>query len=182
MFVDTITLEKMCWINVTIVAMTGAKKVKAIIVGVHCLVAEETRYHRSCSSKFFSVKKQHLNPSGKRGRPDDEDIVTGLEKVCSYMEDADDCQFTLQELLDVMHQNQTCKISASYLKTKLQEKYRSDVIITTLQKKTPIVCFRNSGDKLLCNSWYNEKLQSEEEERLRIVRTAAAIIKEDIKS
>lgn len=156
------------------------KKVKAIIVGVHCLVAEEARYHRSCSSKFFS--KQHLNPSGKRGRPDDEDIVTGLEKVCSYMEDSDDCQFTLQELLDVMHQNQSCKTSASYLKTKLQEKYGNDVIITTLQRKTPIVCFRKSGDKLLCNSWYNEKLHSEKEERLRIVRTAAAIIKEDIKS
>ena len=128
------------------------------------------------------MKKQHLNPSGKRGRPDDEDIVTGLEKVCSYMEESDDCQFTLQELLDVMHQNQSCKISASYLKTKLQEKYGSDVIITHLQKKTPIVCFRKSGDKLLCNSWYNERLHSEEKERLRIVRTAAAIIKEDIKS
>ena len=158
------------------------KKVKAIVVGVQCLVAEEARYHRSCSAKFFSVKKQHLNPSGKRGRPDDEDIVTGLEKVCSYMEESDDCQFTLQELLDVMHQNPSCKISASYLKTKLQEKYGSDIIITTLHKKTPIVCFRKSGDKLLCNSWYNERLHSEEEERLRIVRTAAAIIKEDIKS
>lgn len=35
---------------------------------------------------------------------------------------------------------------------------------------------------MLCNSWYKERLHSEEEERLRIVRTAAAIIKEDIKS
>ena len=127
------------------------KKVKIIVVGVQCLIAEEARYHRSCSTKFFSVKKQHLNPSGKHGRPD-EDIVTGLEKVCSYMEENDDCQFTLQELLDVMHQNQSCKISGSYLKTKLQEKYGSDVIITTLQKKTLIVCFCKSGDKLLCNS------------------------------
>ena len=28
------------------------KKVKAIVVGVQCLVAEEARYHRSCSAKF----------------------------------------------------------------------------------------------------------------------------------
>ena len=91
------------------------------------------------------MKKQNLNPSGKRGRPEDEDIVTGLEKVSSYMEDSDDCQFTLQELLDVMHQNQSCKISASYLKTKLQEKYGSAVIMTTLEKKDTHSMFSQIG-------------------------------------
>ena len=158
------------------------KKVKVVVHSIQCLVAEEARYHESCCSKCFSVKNQQLNPSGKRGRPEDEDIVTAFEKVCSYLEDSEDCQFTLQELLDVMHLNQSCQISAKYLKTKLEEKYGGDIIIATLHKKTPIVCFRKSGHKILSNSWYNGRLHDEEEERLRIVRTAAAIIKEDIKS
>ena len=123
--------------------MTGVRKLKEFIVGVHCLIAQEARHHRSCSSKFFS--NQHLNISGKRGRPVDKGLITGLEKVCSYMEDSDDSQFSLQELLDVMHQNQTCKISASYLKTKLQEKYGSAVITTTLQKKDTHSMFSQIG-------------------------------------
>lgn len=38
------------------------------------------------------------------------------------------------------------------------------------------------GHKILTDSWYNSKCKNEEDERLRLVRTAAAIIKKDIQS
>ena len=47
--------------------------------------------------------------------------------------------------------NQSGKISAKYLKVQL-EMYGRDIIITALQKKTPIACFRKSGHKVLSDS------------------------------
>ena len=42
-----------------VMTLDFGKNVKVIVVGVQCLVAE-ARYHRSCSAKFFSVKKAAL--------------------------------------------------------------------------------------------------------------------------
>ena len=50
-----------------------------------------------------------------------------------------------------------------------------------MKKKPTLVCFRGSGLKLI-NTWYTEREKSEEDERLRIVKTAATIIREDIRT
>lgn len=68
------------------------------------------------------------------------------------------------------------------MKTRLKQKYGDRIIITQNQKNAPVVCFREMGMKILINSWYTMKKNDEREERLRIVETAAAIIKEEIHS
>ena len=46
-----------------------------------------------------------------------------------------------------------------------------------------MVCFRDTGNKLLTDAWYeNHRSHDEKEEWLRIVKTAAKIIAEDIRS
>ena len=46
-----------------------------------------------------------------------------------------------------------------------------------------MVCFHDTGNKILCDSWYaNNRSKDEKEERLRIVKTAATIIAEDVRS
>lgn len=67
------------------------------------------------------------------------------------------------------------------IKANLIRKYGDDVLITTTHKKVPIVCFKNTGYKILTDSWYKQKCSSAQEERRRIVETAAAIIAEDIR-
>lgn len=44
------------------------------------------------------------------------------------------------------------------------------------------MCFKNTGYKILSDAWYQQALKNEQEERLRIVKTAAEIIVEDIRS
>lgn len=43
------------------------------------------------------------------------------------------------------------------------------------------MCFKSTGHKIITDSWYDERLP-EDEERLRIVKTAACIILEDARS
>ena len=68
------------------------------------------------------------------------------------------------------------------MKTRWEERYGEAVIIASLHRQRPIVCFRSSGQKILSNSWYDRRLDHDEKEHLRTVRTAAVFIKEDIKS
>ena len=50
-----------------------------------------------------------------------------------------------------------------------------------MKTKPTLVCFRGSGLKLI-NTWYTDIEKSEEDERLRIVKAAATIIREDIRT
>ena len=67
------------------------------------------------------------------------------------------------------------------VKARLLQKYGDDISIVVTHKRT-IVCFRNTGFKILTDSWYASKKTNAEEERLRVVRAAANILLEDIRS
>lgn len=53
-------------------------------------------------------------------------------------------------------------------------------MIATGINRQPVICFRNTGYTILSNNWYESKNQNEEEERLRVVKAAADIIREDM--
>ena len=72
--------------------------------------------------------------------------------------------------------------SEKTLRQKLEDYYGDDVIITSQHGKKAVACFRDTGYKILNSSWYTQKSLDPEEERLRVVRTAAAIIRKDIRS
>ncbi|KAE9523143.1 hypothetical protein AGLY_016457 [Aphis glycines] len=91
----------------------------------------------------------------KKGRPQDEDLANAFSNVCVFLESENVCQFGLNFL---------------------HEKMKG-----TRGKKS-VVCFKNTGFKVLTNAWYDSKKANEEEERLRIVEAAATIIREDIRS
>ena len=50
-----------------------------------------------------------------------------------------------------------------------------------MKKRPTVVCFCGSALKLI-NTWYREREKSEKAERLRIVKTAATIVREDIRT
>lgn len=45
-----------------------------------------------------------------------------------------------------------------------------------------VVCFRDVGERILYDNWYNERRNTPEQERLRVVKAAADIILSDIRS
>lgn len=145
---------------------------------VHDLVAADAQYHNSCMKKLYQAPRSE--EIKKRG-PYAGEIDTAMEYIYSYLEqNSDECQFSLDELM--------AKIEGEYrphiktVKAQLLKKYGDDILIAVTANKAPVVCFRNTGFKLLTEAWYNQKSDDKTEERRRIVKTAAAIVIEDIRS
>ena len=64
----------------------------------------------------------------------------------------------------------------------MNERYGENIISANKNKKL-VVCFRDTGNKILTEVWYEkQRCKDEKEERLRIVIAAAKIIAEDIRS
>lgn len=140
------------------------------------LVAAEARYHKSCSKKYFA----RVSSSRPQGRPEDDDITNCFDYICNYLEENEnECQFTLPEILkDFKGYIPTFKT----LKARLIKKYGDEIIVTDEKNQNQVICFRNTGYKILTNSWYDSKKSNPQEERLRVIEAAAAIIREDIRS
>lgn len=138
------------------------------------LVSVEAKYHDKCFSNFLL-----LSGKGDVGRPLDENIRIAMDNVFHYIENNDDCQFTLAELKDVI---QGYVPDDKTIIKKLIARYGSNIVITTKSKSLTIICFRDTADNILTNSWYEERKTNFCDERSRIVEAAASIIKEDIRS
>ncbi|KAE9522981.1 hypothetical protein AGLY_016612 [Aphis glycines] len=139
------------------------------------LVAAEAKYHDNCLISFNKYKS-----GGSVGRPHDENIRLAMEEIFYYIENNNDCQFTLTELVNAITSD--FFPDAKTIIYKLTARYGKDIIITTKHAKLTIICFLDTQKKILCESWYENKKSNVSEERLRVVEAAAAIIKEDIRS
>jgi hypothetical protein len=152
------------------------KAVAKRVINVVDLVAADAKYHQSCFTDFF---RNPIQTGFKRGRPPDEDIQSTMHEIYSCLENSDDCQFSMKELLD---QVTGYVPDERTVKENLKKRYGEEVIITSHRPKGTTVCFRDTGYKLLTNSWYNDRKVDKQQERLRIVQAAADIIREDIRS
>lgn len=140
------------------------------------LLASETRYHHICYKRLYYCAKG-MTP----GRPFSTDVDRAMELIFDYINDnADECQFNLMEIveniaLDFIPDRRT-------MKKRLKEEYGDEIIMFDAVGFQTIFCFRDTGHKILSQGWYAEKQSDPNEERLRVVREAAAIILQDIRS
>lgn len=98
------------------------------------------------------------------------------------MEEKNDCQFTMDELMNIVSGE---KLDWRTVKSKLIEKYEDRIILKPGCNRfnLPVVCFRDVGYKVLNDAWYEqERKKNGVDERMRIVKEAAAIIRQDIQS
>ena len=65
------------------------------------LIAAEARYHHQCSKQFFLTKTQGRCKL-PRGRPKSNAKSNAFLKLCSYLENNDECQYSMAELLELM--------------------------------------------------------------------------------
>jgi hypothetical protein len=104
-----------------------------------------------------------------------------MGSILSYLKDnANECQFSLDDLMNLIEGDYRPDVRT--VKSRLLKEFGDDVLIVERANKPTIVCFRNTGYKILTDAWYAEKEINPAEERMRIVRTAATIILEDIRS
>ncbi|KAK3924188.1 tRNA (guanine-N(7)-)-methyltransferase [Frankliniella fusca] len=148
--------------------------------------AAEVRYHQQCSVNFRTGRVSHLSGQGT-GRPagaTDTDKHNNFKKLCDYIDGRDECQYTLGELHDIMTDlaeegpTYTCK----HLRTKLLDNYGRALLISGEAGASQILNFTGFMSKLLYDNWYNDRRDSEAEERLRIIKLAGSFILEDIRS
>ncbi|CAI6376577.1 unnamed protein product [Macrosiphum euphorbiae] len=99
-----------------------------------------------------------------------------MEEIFLYIENNEDCQFSLQELKGI------CKNKVpddKTIKKRLKLKYGSRIIITEKQGSLTIICFIDTQHDVLNKFWQDSKQQNLNEERFRILNTAAEILRED---
>lgn len=141
------------------------------------LVAAEAMYHQSCSAKFFTIPAKRAE---KRGRPAIDYVTAAMEDIYSFLDQEVDCQFSIEQ---VMSEIKGEKPVVKTVIAKLREKFGERLVVSSVRTHHTVLCFRDVGDRILNASWYETTMKgTPEEERLRIVRAAAAIIKQDIQS
>lgn len=116
------------------------------------LEREGAVYHFSCWVKFY---REEEGSSTQFGRKPSTEINQAMQEIYQYMEDSDECQFSLKSLHDLVDNKYT--ISEVTVKRKLIEHYGDHITITATQKKVPVVCFRNQCNQILSDHWYIKK-------------------------
>lgn len=144
--------------------------------------ALDGRYHRQCYAKF-AAKPNLYGAALSAGRPTDECHETGLCRLLAFIDENDECQYSINELvlklseyLPMEYPNMTRKT----LKMKLEKHYGDRVVITSVPGGNSILTFLDVNSQILNDHWYKARVANVEDERQRIIETAACIIREDI--
>lgn len=103
-----------------------------------------------------------------------------MECVYAFLEaNKEECQFSFDRLTGAIKEG--CDIDRRTVKSRLLKKYEDDIMIVETGN-TSTVCFKNTGYKILNDTWYANVKSNPEEERMRVMKAAADIITEDIRS
>ncbi|CAG4960836.1 unnamed protein product [Colias eurytheme] len=147
------------------------------IANIPSLVAVGARYHNNCSKQLYSKKWSVTNKKDERKN----NIDAAMADVFSYLhENSEECQFFMTDLMK--------SITGEYIPQKrtiierLKAKYKDEIVFFNESGHDCIVCFKGFIYKIISNKPPSHKKNDVREERLQIVRDAAAIILEDIRS
>ena len=167
-----------------------ALEVKGRLEFVNDLCTEDALYHGLCDLRFRNGREkpfsseQTPDTSRKRGRKVDEEREEVLLEIIEYLRQNDEDQITISELNEMMAAKipaHSQAFTSKWLKARLLEQLKDEVIITNINNKTNVITFLEKASKILSDFKADKVERSEEEEKYHIVRTAAKIIKNDIK-
>lgn len=162
-----------------------AQEVERRLAGVIDLVAANGRYHRYCYSRYQvpgSSKPGEETKWGGARVPEGRE--TAFEELCKFIEENDECQYTLTELITKLSSIDPLAgpKSEQGLKAKLEKHYGDSIKITAIPGKPSVMCFAGLAGRILSNKWYEDRKHNYEEEKKRVVEAAANIILQDIRS
>ncbi|XP_072377366.1 uncharacterized protein [Diabrotica undecimpunctata] len=109
------------------------------------LVLMKARYHKQCYTQLFYTPSK----TTKKGRPEDQNLISAFEKVCEFINESEERQFTLKDLLARVEDNlpNDGSMSMKTLKVKLQKKYGDGIVFATSLIKPSSIYFLDSGVK-----------------------------------
>ena len=94
-----------------------------VLVRVSCvsdLIAVEGRYHRNCYNYFFRPNSSKPGTAQLQGFKADGDQSKAFQKLCEYLEENDECQYSIEELMSIMGRIESK--DSSYSKKTLEKK------------------------------------------------------------
>ena len=174
-----------------------SEAIRARLMNVHDLPAADAVYHQTCNVNFRTNRQlpqlyetDELPAAKKRkvGRPQNEEKKQAFVKVAKFLEDNDDEQITVGDLVEKMEEYLNDTESEAYgrlhMKTKLLEYFGDKIIITDINGKANVVTFRTTATAILQEFHFREQQDDLDinEEQMNIIKTAAKLIKNDLKS
>lgn len=172
-----------------------AEAILGRLASINDLHAADAVYHQQCSSNFRTGKRvpvkctdatEHTPKQTKVGRPDSKHRTEAFMKVVHYLEENDDELITINDLVLLMSENlknsEYTPYSAPYMKTRLQQHFGQRLMMTTLTKKACVITLRQTAMSILHEFHKEQQRENTEDEKLRIIRTAAKLIESDVKS
>ena len=140
-------------------------------------VAGEVRYHNRCRVNFFRNKKPRCEQTL--------DKQVAFIRLCNFLKDNSECQYSISELECVMADNMCNGVSSytrKHLQNKLRDHFRESLIVTSLPGKPNILTFRKTFCEIIHASWYDDKAIEEHTEKIRLTSAVAELVASDIRA
>ena len=82
-----------------------------------------------------------------------------LKKLCAYLAQNEDSQYSMTELVYCLKEMSTTDdtYSETHLKRRLLHKYGDSITINQLSGKCSVVMFYAAGQKILTDNWYKNR-------------------------
>lgn len=165
-----------------------SQKVRGRLASCIDLPAADSIYHTVCSVNFRTGKRiPHRytsdtdTPPTTLGRKKDVQREEAFLQVIANLQENDDEQTTVTDLVNEMSKLCQDPYSSTYMRVKLYEHFGEQVVITNINGKPNIVTFRKAAAQILQEFYDTPKMDSEAEEKQRIIKAAYELIKSDIK-
>lgn len=150
------------------------------------LTSSNGQYHWYCFQRFqiIGTFKPEKGAAKKFRKITDSTKHLGFDKLCSYLDENYDCQYSTEELQHTFIElNPDIEpYSNVYFKRKLVQQYGASIHVTQLLSKTDIFCFCGTASSILSDKWYSNGTKGEQQDEFRLIKNAAAVIRRVVKS
>ena len=153
--------------------------------------ARDAVYHKQCYVNFKTERAKipkrfsDSSDSSTQGRPANAVTQDAFLPICDFVRENDEEQLTISDLMEKMDKFLEGTTFNSYgfthMKNKLKEHFGEEIIIAELDGKPNIVTLRNTTAAILHKFYETNRKADTEAEAMRIVKTAANLIRSDVK-
>ena len=187
-----------------------AQNVLTRVESVHDLPAADAIYHKQCSVNFRTgrnIPQGRDTPTSRRDTPTSgrdtptsgRDTPTGVKRragrpiheateqafldTMNYLQEKEDEQLTIQDL--VLQMEKLCgehAYSAFHMKNRIKDYFGDEIIIAEVNGRHNVISLRQTASSILLEFHERESSQDQDSEKRNIIKTAASLIRADIKS
>lgn len=147
------------------------------IRGARNLVTLKAKYHKDCYARLQSAYSERMKTSMKCT----DKIDQVMEEIYDFIQSSDECQFTMAQLKEAIKQSDTIP-SEPTIKSRLISKYSDQVNFSSRMGGNTYICFSNHLYDIFTDAWYNTRSNNIEEEEIKLIDSAAELIRRKIRN